>query len=189
MFKRLLTVVMVCASTVLSAQTVENFIINPAKSTVNWSGKKIVGGLTEGTISIENGKLNFRNKMLNSGEIVMNTKSISSEKAPARLISHLKNEDFFDVEKYPTATFVITGVNGNVVRGKMTIKGITHDLSFTADVTYGTKQVVAKALKVRVNRTKYDVTYKSGSIFSGLGDGAIEDNFILDINLVAEKAK
>lgn len=173
------------------AQKTETFVINPTKSLVKWAGKKIVGGNTEGTILVSQGSLNFANKQLKSGEIVMDTKSINSEKAPARLVAHLKNEDFFDVEKHPTATFVITSVKTDKttsqVSGKMTIKGITKDLSFPAEVTYGKEVVVAKAVGVKVNRTLFDVKYRSGSIFSGLGDGAIEDDFVLDITLVAEK--
>lgn len=187
MIKNLFTVLLLLVCTLASAQSVEQFTINTTKSTVKWSGKKIVGGLTEGTIAIERGKLNFNKQKLVSGEIIMNTKTISSEKAPVRLIDHLKNEDFFSVEKFPTASFVITNVSGNLMKGKMTIKGITHDLSFPVDITYTKDAVIAKALQVKVNRTKFDVKYKSGSIFSGLGDGAIEDDFILHINLVAEK--
>ncbi|MCI0920004.1 YceI family protein [Sphingobacterium rhinopitheci] len=187
MIRNLLTVLLLFIGTVVFAQNTEQFKINTAKSTVKWSGKKIVGGLTEGTIALERGKLNFSKQQLVSGEIVMNTKSISSDKAPAKLIQHLKNDDFFAVDKFPTASFVITSVSGNLVKGKMTIKGITHDLSFPADITYTKDAVIAKALEVKVNRTKYDVTYKSGSIFSGLGDGAIEDDFILHINLIGEK--
>lgn len=189
MIKNFLTALLVFVCAIASAQNVEQFIINPSKSTVNWSGKKIVGGLTEGTILIESGKLNFNKQKLNTGEIIMNTKSISSEKSSSRLIDHLKNEDFFNVDKFPTASFAITSVSGNVIKGKMTIKGITHELSFPATVTYSNNTVTARAAQVKVDRTKFDVKYRSGSIFSGLGDGAIEDDFILDINIVAEKAK
>jgi polyisoprenoid-binding protein YceI len=172
------------------AQKSETFVVNPTKSLVKWAGKKIVGGNTEGTILVSKGSLVFSNKQLKSGEIVMDAKSINSEKAPSRLVAHLKNEDFFDVEKFPTGTFVITSVKTEKttaqVSGKMTIKGITNDLSFPAEVTYGKDVVVAKAVGVKVNRTLFDVKYRSGSIFSGLGDGAIEDDFVLDITLVAE---
>ncbi|NGM71997.1 YceI family protein [Sphingobacterium sp. SGL-16] len=172
------------------AQKSETFVVNPTKSLVKWAGKKIVGGNTEGTILVSKGSLVFSNKQLKSGEIVMDAKSINSEKAPSRLVAHLKNEDFFDVEKFPTGTFVITSVKTEKttaqVSGKMTIKGITKDLSFPAEITYGKDVVVAKATGVKVNRTLFDVKYRSGSIFSGLGDGAIEDDFVLDITLVAE---
>lgn len=188
---RVLIAFFVLFHVVAYAQKAEKFVVNPTKSLVKWAGKKIVGGNTEGTILISKGSLSFANKQLKSGEIIMDTKSISSERASPRLIAHLKNEDFFDVEKFPIASFVITSVKADKtisqVSGKMTIKGITKDFSFPAEITYGKDVVVAKAAGVKVDRTLFDVKYRSGSIFSGLGDGAIEDNFVLDITLVAEK--
>lgn len=172
------------------AQKTENFIINPSKSLVKWAGKKIVGSNTEGTILVSKGSLDFASKQLKSGEIVMDATSIHSEKASPRWVAHLKNQDFFDVEKHPIASFVITSVkagNNPQVTGKMTIKGITKEVSFPAQVTYGKDLVVAKASGIKVDRTLFDVKYRSGSIFSGLGDGAIEDDFVLDITLVADK--
>lgn len=189
MNKAIIAFLMLLISSIVSAQTVEQFNINPTKSAVKWSGKKIVGGLTEGTILIDKGILNFNKQKLVGGEVVMNTKSISSEKASSRLIDHLKNEDFFYVDKYPTATFVITNVSGNLMRGKMTIKGITQEISFPVDVTYNKDAVVAKAISIKIDRTKFDVKYKSGNFFSSLGDGAIDDDFVLHITLIAEKSK
>lgn len=173
------------------AQKVENYVVNPTKSVVKWAGKKIVGGDTQGTILVSKGNLGFANKQLKSGEIVMDATSITSEKASPRLVAHLKNADFFDVEKFPTGSFFITSVKVekelSQISGKLTIKGITKDLTFPAQITYGKDVVVAKATGIKVNRIAYDVKYRSGSIFSGLGDGAIEDDFVLDITLIAEK--
>jgi polyisoprenoid-binding protein YceI len=48
--------------------------------------------------------------------------------------NHLKSEDYFDAEKYPTINFVSTGVkadnNGYIISGDLTIKGITKNISF-----------------------------------------------------------
>lgn len=187
----LLTLIIAFVHIVSYGQKIDRFEINTSKSLIRWAGKKIVGGETAGTIQLAGGFLGVKGKQLAEGEVVVDTKSIASEKAPARLISHLKNEDFFDVEKFPTASFVITSVKVEDrqahVTGKMTIKGITHSLSFPAEVTYGKDVVVAKASEVKVDRTKFDIKYRSGSIFSGLGDNAIEDYFVLNIVLVAEK--
>lgn len=185
--KQSLTFILLFVCAVASAQTIERFSINPAKSKVTWSGKKIVGKPMEGTITIEKGNLEFNKKNLVAGEVLMNTRSIASETASARLVAHLKNDDFFSVDIFPVASFVITSVRGNIMKGKMTIKGITHEMSIPVDVTYGKDVVLAKALQIKVDRTKYDVKYRSGNIFSELGDSAIEDDFILNIELTAEK--
>ncbi len=60
-----------------------------------------------------------------------------------KLNGHLKNGDFFEVEKYPTATFKITSVKKNndkvynsLVTGNLTVKGKTNAVSFPAKITY-----------------------------------------------------
>jgi polyisoprenoid-binding protein YceI len=74
-----------------------------------------------------------------SGAVVVGadgTPSVSAEIAIDSLHSgndqrdaHLKAADFFDVEKYPTATFVSTGVRADgddyVLDGQFTLKGVT----------------------------------------------------------------
>ena len=47
--------------------------------------------------------------------------------------AHIKSSDFFEVEKYPTATFASTGVRANgddyVLDGEFTLKGVTKPIS------------------------------------------------------------
>lgn len=173
------------------AQKKEEFVVNAGQSSVKWTGKKIVGGNTEGTISLQSGKMVLEGVKLVGGEFVLNTNTIASSSAPSRLISHLKNEDFFDVEKYPTAKFVITNVkseNGkSMITGNMTIKGVTKSIIFPATISSNKNTIEAKASGVKVDRTQYGIQYNSGSIFTSLGDKAIEDHFVLDISIVAEK--
>ncbi len=191
MKSKFLSLLLIFAATITYAQKQVNFKIDQTKSIVKWSGKKIIGGNTEGTINVVNGSLIFAGEQLKSGEVTMDTKSIQSEKASKRLVDHLKNEDFFDVEKFPTAKFVVTKVTGvknqATITGQITIKGITKDLSFPAEITFGKDVTVVKASQVKVDRTKFGVEYRSGSIFADLGNGAIEDNFVLDITLVGAK--
>ena len=44
--------------------------------------------------------------------------------------SHLKKEEYFNTEKYPTINFVSTAVTANNVTGNLTIKGVTKQISF-----------------------------------------------------------
>lgn len=109
-----------------------------------------------------------------------------------KLVGHLKADDFFGVEKYPTSTFVITKVSpaaaGTInVSGNLTIKGITKPLSFPASLSVKGNTVTASAKGVTVDRTKYDIRYGSKSFFDSIGDKAIDDEFTLDITLVASK--
>jgi len=172
---------------VVQAQKKDDFIIDPLKSSVKWAGKKIVGGETEGTIGIKQGSLQVSNNKLVAGDILLDTKSIQSKTASSKLIDHLKNEDFFDVEKYPSAGFVMTGLNGNTLSGKITIKGITKTISFPVKISYAKDLVLLEAASVKVDRTQFGVQYSSGSFISGLGDRAIDDTIVLQIALQAVK--
>jgi polyisoprenoid-binding protein YceI len=82
-----------------------------------------------------------------------------------KLISVLKSETFFNADKFPKANFVIssaTKTSGNQydIKGKLTIKGITNDVSFPATVAVNGKKLTANA-KITVDRTKYDIKFRS----------------------------
>ena len=106
-----------------------------------------------------------------------------------KLVGHLKADDFFGTEKHPTAKFEVTKAilksgNDYDVTGKLTIKGITNEITFPAMIKMDTKTFVTVA-KITVNRTKFDIKYGSASFFEGIGDKAINDEFELNINVVA----
>jgi polyisoprenoid-binding protein YceI len=121
------------------------------------------------------------------------TSITSTDGAGARLEGHLKADDFFGVEKFPTANFVITKVTPAAAAGKLTvsgnltIKGITKPISFPATLAVKGNSLSAVAKGVKVDRTKYDIRYGSKSFFDSIGDKAIDDEFTLDITLVASK--
>jgi polyisoprenoid-binding protein YceI len=70
------------------------------------------------------------------------------------------------------------------VTGKMTIKGISNEISFPATITNTGKEIRAKA-KITLDRTKWDIRYGSGKFFEGLGDKIIHDDFVIELDMVA----
>jgi polyisoprenoid-binding protein YceI len=177
------------------SKSVTTYKVDTQKSAIVWTGKKVTGAHT-GNISLSKGTITADGKTIKGGtfEIDMNSITVTDLKDSTynkKLVGHLKNDDFFGVEKHPKATFVITKVTpktGNEydVTGKLTIKGITHDVSFPATITTTANSLTAIA-KIAVDRTKYDIKYGSGSFFDNLGDKAIDNDFTLDLNLVAVK--
>lgn len=157
------------------------------KSVINWHAAKVTGE-HEGTVKLLSASLEMENGLLTGGEFVadmstINVTDLQGEYAQ-KLEGHLKSDDFFGVAKHPTASFKTTSVkkldDGQYeVTGDLTIKGITHPITFQAQV----KNNKATA-KLEVDRTKYDIKYGSGSFFDGLGDKMIYDNFDLNIELV-----
>jgi polyisoprenoid-binding protein YceI len=116
--------------------------------------------------------------------------TIKDDDGSERLEGHLKSEDFFGVEKYPTSKLVITESTpfekgSGTVKGNLTIKGITNPVEFKAamqkkdDGTWFFANIV-------VDRTKYNVRYGSGSFFDNLGDKTIYDEFKLKVNLLVK---
>ncbi|SEW49887.1 YceI family protein [Chitinophaga arvensicola] len=169
------------------------FQVDSKESKLNWTGKKVTGQ-HEGTINIADGKLDVDNNVLKGGSFSLDTRTIAvtdikDAGGNAKLLGHLKSEDFFSVEKFPSANFVTTSVvskgGGNYdVTGNLTIKGITNPVTFPATVTVAGNKLTAKAA-IKVDRTKYNIKYGSKSFFEGIGDKAIYDDFDLDVTLVA----
>jgi polyisoprenoid-binding protein YceI len=121
---------------------------------------------------------------------------IKDEADNTKFINHMHSDDFFSTAKFPTASFKITKVapiagaaadaNNATITGDLTIKGITHPLTFPAKI--GVKNGVAAATgTATVDRTKYNVRFGSKSFFEGIGDQAIYDEFILGFNLIAKQ--
>ena len=164
--------------------------IDLERSTIEWTAKKVGGGHV-GTVKISEGSLIYNGKSLKSGAFLMNMSTITSDNA--RVTTHLKSVDFFSAEKFPTTKFEITKVteagSGRVnISGNLSIKGFTHPLTFPATVKKQKDVVVAVANGIRIDRTKYDIKFRSKTFFGDIGDKAIDDEFELSINLVAKKS-
>jgi polyisoprenoid-binding protein YceI len=164
----------------------QNKAIDTKKSTINWVGKKMTGEHT-GTINFSNGTLSFKGGKLTGGNFTVDMPTLTSTDLTGewkdKLNGHLKSDDFFGTDKFKTSTMVFKkiaskGNNVYTVTADLTIKGITNPVSF--DMTVNNSTAVAD---VKIDRTKYDIKYKSGSFFENLGDKAIYDDFDLKVNL------
>ena len=160
-----------------------------------WTGKKI-GGEHTGNISLSKGEVFIENGKLSGAFEIDMTSIVNTDLAgewKEKLEGHLKSEDFFGVEKFPTAKFEITeaipveNTEGlHLVKGSLTIKGKTHQIEFTANLKVE-KGKISAAGEVSVDRSKYDVRYGSKSFFANIGDKMIHDEFNLKFNIVAIK--
>ncbi|MEL7145417.1 MAG: YceI family protein, partial [Bacteroidota bacterium] len=108
-------------------------------------------------------------------------------KSKGNLESHLKSDDFFGVNNYPTAKIVITkvvpqGPGKYKVTGDLTIKGTTKEIKFIANQSGNTATA-----DLVIDRSEYDIRYGSGSFFENLGDKTIYDDFELSVSLALMK--
>ena len=164
-----------------------SFEIDTKASKVYWTGKKVSGEHT-GYLHIDAGTVSVKNDKVVGADVKLDMNSIEctdlSGEWKDKLVGHLKSDDFFSVEKFPTAVFKITEVKGDKVVGDLTIKGITHQVIFPAKVKVDGNTVIASGTAT-IDRTKYDIKYGSGKFFSDLGDRMINDEFEIKFELTA----
>ncbi len=155
-------------------------------SSVTWKGYKVTGSHI-GNIDLKQGALEFKDGNLVGGEFIIDMSTIESTDLEgdykAKLEGHLKSDDFFGVESYPTAKLVFnkvksTGKNSYEVTADLTIKEKTNPVTFDISI-YGNKATA----NIKIDRTKFDVRYGSTSFFDDLQDKAIYDEFDLITDL------
>lgn len=174
---------------------INSYNVNVAESTMTWKGDKKVGDAHNGTITLEKGLFDVENGVLKAGEFVVDMKTISCSdlegKKKGNLEGHLKNKDFFNVEKFPTAKFVVASSEvkeGKLhVTGNLTIKDITKSITIPTTLTENGNDITFKSEPFSVDRTDFGVEYKSGKFFDDLKDKAINDLIQFSFEIKARK--
>ena len=169
----------------------KTFRIIAAQSNIDWTGRKITGA-HNGTVAVKGGELILNDGKLTGGKIIVDVASIkildiNDPATNAQFAGHLASDDFFSTEKYPEATLEITSVSGNHVEGNLTIKGITHPVGFDAAINVNSTQLKATG-KLVIDRTKYEMKFRSGNFFKDLGDTLIYNDFELNVTVTAKTA-
>jgi len=162
------------------------------KSKLEWTGKKVTGE-HHGHVTFKSGKLVMKGTKIVGGEFVMDMTTIKntdikSDKYRGDLEKHLRSDDFFGVQKFPESKFVIKEskylTSGSIlVKGEITIKGITKPLEFEVDSHKHGESVYVSG-SMMIDRTQFDIRYGSGSFFDNLGDRTINNDFEIKFDLM-----
>ena len=165
------------------------------ESFVNWKGMHVMGGKGhQGYIKPLTGTLAFdANGTIAGGyfELDMNTITLTDKKDTSSdngLVSHLKDPDFFDVKKYPKATFQLTKAikvssdSSYNITGQLTLRAITQEIHFPATIVRNGEDIVATASFI-IDRTKWGITYQSGSVLGLVKDELLEDKVPVSLAL------
>ena len=160
-------------------------------STIIWKGYKPTGS-HNGTIALQSGSILMQDKLIAGGSFSVDMSSIKDADGSGRLEGHLKSKDFFEVEVFPTSKFVISEVEMNedgaaTIKGSMTIKGITKEISFFGTISETDSSVTLKSVVFQINRADYNVKFKSKTFFNNLKDKFVNDEFDLQVTIVANK--
>ena len=176
-----------------SAPQGQKYVVETKESTVTWKGSMLVGSNAHhGYVSISKGELMVDKGRITGGTVQVGMNTIEDEKHQSdnNLIKHLKDPDFFDVKKFPVATFAFynsaLAADGNKkIIGKLTIKGITKVVDFPArtEVKDG---IVKTNGRLVIDRTRWDVRCKSGKFYDLVADQTMSDSIEFHINIVAK---
>ncbi|OJX28163.1 MAG: polyisoprenoid-binding protein [Chryseobacterium sp. 36-9] len=161
---------------VLTTNDGQIYVVDTLNSKAEWKGFKVVKSDNTshiGTLKFESGEVTVKDGKLESGQFVIDMTSIANEdlkdsESNGKLIGHLKSADFFDVEKFPTASFEITKLSeapagsdyNTVLDGNLTLKGITKPATFNANVKIKGSELSIATEPKDINRDEFGIKFQ-----------------------------
>ena len=181
-----------------ATMSAKSFNIDVANSSVTWTGSKVVGDNHQGKLKLTNGNLSVKDGNIEAGTFTIDINSLmvtdlEAGKGKEKLEGHLKSADFFDSEKFPTASFTVSnvskvtgtpGVTHNIT-GNLKMKGVTKSVTFGANVNVGGSKLSAVTPQFKINRNDWGMVYGNSTIAGLAKDRVISDDIALIINLNA----
>lgn len=178
-----------------------DFTVDTRMSTVGWKGTQNISNKTHtGNIKLKDGVLKVKDGQLVGGKVsidmsTLNVTDLQGE-YKGKLEGHLKSDDFFGVETYPTAIFEIADITPvdtiggatHMIGGNLTIRDITKSVYFPTQVRIIGDAVLATTLPFEINRTDWGVNYNAG-ILGTIKDEIIEDEVGLTLKVRATLPK
>ena len=173
--------------------------LDKEKCTLEWIGRNL-NKRHYGRIAIQTGELAIAEGRLTAGNIVLDMTTISNldlQDAVWRdmLIRHLKSDDFFAVESFPTASFTLTGwetqdVNSlkapkGIITGDLAIKDVTRPISIQTTIAPQQDGSILAHATFDIDRTLWNVCYGSCRMFERLGMHFVDDLISLELFVVA----
>lgn len=163
--------------------------VSPEGSKIGFVGSKITGkhegtfGKFEGTIDVVGGKAE-------TGRVTITIDPSTLKTEDEELDDHLKSKDFFDVKKFPKASFVSTsiapiapaGAGGatHTVTGNLELHGVTRSIGVPATIAIADGEVTANA-EFTIKRKDF------GIVYPGKPDDLIKDEVLIKLSLKAPK--
>ena len=167
------------------------FAVSNDESSVAWKGE--VAGVYghNGVIDIKEGTFTVTDGKLTGGTVVIDMTTIqpldtasyeASGKTPQDLVDHLTTGDFFLVEEYPEANFVVKSHEGNTITGDLTIRGNTNEETVELSSFEVTENVFQSEGKLVFDRQKYDVNWEHY-----IEDYILSDDIELTLTIMAKQ--
>lgn len=178
------------AQAVVEVAEASTYTIDKTSSQVIWNGRKPTGE-HHGSIAVQDGNIQLQENKVVGGTIAMDLQQIDIKDLEGedkqKLTGHLQSADFFHVEQYPGAKFVITQVQpfeGSIsedekpqdtqnnenydkyvlenpthkVTGNLTLRDTTLSITIPAVIQVDENQVTAKS-RFTIDRSKWNVNF------------------------------
>jgi len=163
----------------------QKYLINPQNSKIEFVGSKVVGSQS-GAFEKFDGTINYAGQIEKSQvDIKIDMNSVKADEEG--LTNHLKTADFFDVAKYPQATFTSTeirpgGEKGatHTVTGNLQLHGVTKAITFPASIVV-TPDAITVDSSFSINRKEFGINY------AGAADNLIRDEVVLTLKVHGSK--
>lgn len=171
-----------------------------AESRVLWTGRNLLNR-HDGTLKLKSGEVEIAGGTLAGGSFVFDMRGmactdLAGDPLHEVLIAHLLSDDFFEVEKYPEASFKIIaaslvddaspGSADTKIRGVLHLKGIDGEIEFLATTGITPDGKLAAQASFEIDRTRWNVIYGSGKFFRSLGGHLVNDRIGIQLRIVTQ---
>jgi polyisoprenoid-binding protein YceI len=168
--------------------------IDPAHSAAEFKVRHMMISNVKGKFSGLPGKLKLDETDYTHSSVEVSIPAASVSTVDDKLDAHLKNDDFFDVEKFPTLMFVSTGIRSTggqdyEVMGDLTIRGVTQPITLNVnDVSKPSKDPwgnlrIGLTGSTKVNRKDFGLVWNAPLEFGGVLVGD-EVTITLDVQFI-----
>jgi rhodanese-related sulfurtransferase/polyisoprenoid-binding protein YceI len=183
----------------IPSNPVGHFEVDTETSVVRWTGRSLFNH-HHGTIKLSGGGVEIQNGLLQSARFTLDMNTIACEDLVdtafnAMLIRHLRDDDFFAVDRFPTAEFICEradplqactpGTPNYNLHGTMTLRGVTRPLSFPAVIASADADHLTGQAQFELDRTQFGSHYGSGRLFAFLGKHVVNDHVHLHLKIQA----
>lgn len=166
------------------AANATSYAFDGKDSKVGFVGSKVTGK-HEGSFGTLTGTIKIPGADIEKGSVSASIETASVTSDDEKLTGHLKSPDFFDVEKFPKATFESTGVkkagDAYTITGNLTLHGVTKSVTFPAKIAQAGDDVSVDA-EFTINRKDF------GIVYAGKADNLIRDDVALKLAIKAKKS-
>ncbi|MEK6336152.1 MAG: YceI family protein [Acidobacteriota bacterium] len=166
----------------------EKLVISPDNSKVEFVGAKVTRS-HNGSFKQFTGSIELANNSIESSRVSIEIDTASIVADDDQLTAHLKTPDFFDVAKYPKATFVSTKITpaakpgaSHEVTGNFDLHGVKKSVTFPAMIQVTPESVSVNA-EFSINRKDF------GIVYAGKADDLVRDGVVIKLTVKAPRSK